>query len=307
MKTAILVKESLDEHLSPIISSVFDSVQVIHSDEDFLSLISMDPPDIILVDRTCLQEDKSRIVEEFRNSTLYGHLPIVAVYSEKDIENPAALEVPVDDFIVLGSSELQIRRRIEFIAGRSVREKDINPLTRLPGNESIIRCVQRMFDEGSETAIAWVDLGNFRPYNERYGFSSGDEVLLAAARIITNAVRETGQENIFVGHIGGDDFLFLCPVAEVRAICEEILSRFDMVIRNFYNEEDLDQGGIVSKTRSGEIMKFPVITVSIAVVLNEKKRYRHYGQASQDAKEIMSYVKGLEGSNYMIDRRGGHR
>src|SRR5690606_4333642 len=87
VKAVIMVKESLDEHLSPIISSVFDSVQVIHSDEDFLSLISMDPPDIILVDRTCLQEEKSRIVEEFRNSTLYGHLPIVAVYSEKDIEN----------------------------------------------------------------------------------------------------------------------------------------------------------------------------------------------------------------------------
>ncbi len=307
MKTAIMVKESLDEHLSPIISSVFDSVQVIHSDEDFLSLISMDPPDIILVDRTCLQEEKSRIVDEFRNSTLYGHLPIIAVYSEKDIEDPAALKIPVDDFIVLGSPELQIRRRIEFIVGRSVRETDINPLTRLPGNESIIRCVQRMFDENGEIAVAWVDLDNFKPYNDRYGFSSGDEVLLAAARIITNAVRETGRENTFVGHIGGDEFLFICPIAETRTICEEILSRFDMVVRNFYNEEDLDQGGIVSKSRSGEVRKFPVITVSIAVVLSEKKRYRHYGQASQDAKEIMKYVKGLEGSNYMIDRRGKHR
>jgi diguanylate cyclase (GGDEF)-like protein len=307
VKTAIMVKESLDEHLSPIISSVFDSVQVIHSDEDFLSLISMDPPDIILVDRTCLKEEKSRIIEEFRNSTLYGHLPIVAVYSEKDIEDPAALEIPIDDFIVLGSSELQIRRRIEFIAGRSVREKDINPLTKLPGNESIIRCVQRMFDENSEIAIAWVDLDNFKPYNERYGFSSGDEVLLAAARIITNAVRGAGHENIFVGHIGGDDFLFLCPVAGVGTICEEVISRFDTAIRNFYNEEDLEQGGIVSKARNGEIRKFPVITISIAVVINERKRYRHYGQAFQDAKEIMSYVKGLEGSNYMIDRRGRHR
>ncbi|HPW68135.1 MAG: diguanylate cyclase [Desulfomonilia bacterium] len=307
MKTAIMVKESLDEHLSPIISSVFDSVQVIHRDEDFLSLISMDPPDIILVDRTCLKEEKSRIVEEFRNSTLYGHLPIVALYSEKDIEDPAALEIPLDDFIVLGSSELQIRRRIEFIARRSVREKDINPLTRLPGNESIVRCVQRMFDENSEIAIAWVDLDDFGPYNERYGFSSGDEVLLAAARIITSVLRESGRENIFVGHAGGDDFLFICPIAEIKTICEEILSRFDVVIRDFYNEEDLDQGGIVSKARRGEIRKFPVITVSIAVVLNEKKRYRHYGQASQDAKEIMGYVKGLKGSTYMIDRRGGYR
>jgi diguanylate cyclase (GGDEF)-like protein len=307
MKTVIIVKESLDEHLSPIISSVFDSVQVIHSDEDIISLIYMDPPDIVLIDRTYLQEHDSRIVNEFRSNTIYGHLPIVAIYTEKDIENPSALDIPIDDFIVLSNSELQIKRRIQFIAKRSVREMDTNPLTRLPGNESIIRFIQQMFDETKEIAIAWVDLDNFKPYNDRYGFSSGDEVLLATARIITNAVKEVGHEDTFVGHVGGDDFLFVCPVSDTKALCEEIISRFDMVIRNFYNEEDLEQGGIVSKSRSGEIRKFPVMTVSIAVVMNEKKRYKHYGQASQDATEIKKHVKSLEGSNYMVDRRGKNR
>ena len=114
MKTVIIVKESLDEHLSPIISSVFDSVQVIHSDEDVLSLIYMDPPDIILIDRTYLQEHDGTVVNEFRSNTIYGHLPVVAIYTEKDIENPSALDIPLDDFIVLSDSELQIKRRIEF-------------------------------------------------------------------------------------------------------------------------------------------------------------------------------------------------
>lgn len=307
MKTVIIVKESLDEHLSPIISSVFDSVQVIHSDEDVLSLIYMDPPDIILIDRTYLQEHDGTVVNEFRSNTIYGHLPVVAIYTEKDIENPSALDIPVDDFIVLSDSELQIKRRIEFVARRSMRAMDTNPLTRLPGNESIMRSIQQMFDEGKEIAIAWADLDNFKPYNDRYGFSSGDEVLLATARIITNAVKEIGHGDTFVGHVGGDDFLFVCPIAHAKAICEEIVSRFDMVIRNFYNEEDLGQGGIISKSRNGEIRKFPAMTVSIAVVLNEKKRYKHFGQASQDAAEIKKYVKGLEGSNYMIDRRGKNR
>ncbi len=304
MKAAIIVKESLDEHLSPVISSVFDSVQVIHRDEDIISLIYMDPPDIILIDRAYLQERDTMIINEFRSNTIYGHLPIVAVCTEKDIENAASLDIPVDDFIVLGNSELQTKRRIEFIARRAVRETDTNPLTRLPGNESVIRYIQRMLDEDREVAIAWVDLDNFKPYNDRYGFSSGDEVLLAAARIITNAVKEFRQENTFVGHVGGDDFLFVCPISDVKALCEEIITRFDMVIRNFYNEEDLEQGEIISKARNGEIRKFPVMTVSIAVVLNEKKRYKHYGQVSQEATEIKKYVKSREGSNYMIDRRG---
>lgn len=203
MKTVIIVKESLDEHLSPIISSVFDSVQVIHSDEDVLSLIYMDPPDIILIDRTYLQEHDGAVVNEFRSNTIYGHLPVVAIYTEKDIENPSALDIPLDDFIVLSDSELQIKRRIEFVARRSMRAMDTNPLTRLPGNESIMRSIQQMFDEGKEIAIAWADLDNFKPYNDRYGFSSGDEVLLATARIITNAVKEIGHGDTFVGHVGG--------------------------------------------------------------------------------------------------------
>jgi GGDEF domain-containing protein len=132
-------------------------------------------------------------------------------------------------------------------------------------------------------------------------------VILATARVLTNVIREFSNEDTFVGHVGGDDFVFICPMASVRKICEEIISRFDMVIRNFYNEEDLEQKGIVSKTRNGETQTFPIITVSIAVVMNEQGRHKHYGEASQIATEVKNHVKGLDGSNYMIDRRGKTR
>ncbi|MFY9397955.1 MAG: diguanylate cyclase [Desulfomonilia bacterium] len=304
MKTVIIVKDSLDEHLSPLLSSVFDSVQVIHGDEDVISHIYMDPPDLILVESSYLRELDNGLADEFRGNTIYGHLPLVAVCTEKDIEDRAVLDMPIDDFIMLNSPESQIRRRIEFIARKAAREMDTNPLTRLPGNESIMRTIQQVLDEGSESAIAWVDLDNFKPYNDSYGFSSGDEVLMATARIITNTAKELGKEPTFVGHIGGDDFVLVCPIAGVEALCAEIISRFDRVIRSFYNEEDLEQGGIVSRNRRGEIEKFPLMTISIAVVLNEKKRYSHYGQAARDASEIKRFIKHREGSNYMLDRRG---
>jgi diguanylate cyclase (GGDEF)-like protein len=304
VKTVIIVKKSLDEHLSPLLSSVFDSVQVIHGDEDIVSHIYMDPPDLILVESSYLRELDAGIADEFRGNTIYGHLPLVAVCTEKDIEDRTMLDMPIDDFIVLSSPEIQIRRRIEFLARRAVREMDINPLTRLPGNESILRTIQQMLDEGSESAIAWADIDNFKPYNDSYGFSSGDEVLVATARIITNAARELRRAHTFVGHVGGDGFVLVCPIAEAEDLCAGIVSRFDRMIRNFYNDEDLEQGGIVSRSRSGEVEKFPLMTISIAVMLNEKKRYSHYGQVSRDAAEIKKYVKRLEGSNYMLDRRG---
>lgn len=307
MKTVVIVKESLDEYLSSIISTISDSIQVIRSDEDIASIIYMDPPDLILIDRTYLKEHDNKIIEEFRSNTIYGHLPMVAVYSRDDLAEVSAIDIPIDDFIVLENSEIEIRRRLEFDSKRAVREMDTNPLTRLPGNESIIRYIQQMFDQEKEIAIAWVDLDNFKPYNDRYGFSSGDEVLLATARILANAVKEIKQDDTFVGHVGGDDFVFICPIGNSRLLSEEIISRFDMVIRNFYNDEDLEQSGITSTSRNGEISRFPIMSVSIAVVMNEKGHYKHYGEASRDATDMKKYVKELDGSNYMIDRRGKAR
>lgn len=307
MKTVVIVKESLDEKLTSIIESISNSVQVIHSNEDIASLIYMDPPDTIIIDRSYIKENSSKVIDEFRSNTIYGHLPIIAIFSQEDLEDLAALEMPVDDFVVLGDTDLEIRRRIEFASRRARREMDTNPLTRLPGNESIIRYIQKMFDESKEIAIAWVDLDSFKPYNDRYGFSSGDEVLLATARILTNALREIKEEDTFLGHVGGDDFVFMCPIHNVRLLCEEIISRFDMVIRNFYSDEDLETDGIISKDRNGETKRFPVMTMSIAVVLNDSRHYNHYGEASRDATDIKKYLKGLEGSNYMVDRRGKSR
>jgi diguanylate cyclase (GGDEF)-like protein len=308
VKAVVIVKDHFDERMSSVVSNVFDSLQIIRSDEDVVSLIYMDPPDIILIDRTYLLEHDSSIVQEFRSNTIYGHLPIVAIYNEEDLSSSISLQdIPLDDFIISTHNELVIEQRLRFISLRARRELDTNPLTRLPGNESIIRYIQQMFDAGIEVAISWADIDNFKPYNDRYGFSRGDEVLLATARIITNAVKEIKREDTFVGHVGGDDFVFICPISNIRSLCEEIISRFDMVIRNFYNDEDLEQGGIISKDRSGETKKFPVMSISLAVIMNEEKRYKHYGHASQEATEIKRYVKGIDGSNYMIDRRGKKR
>jgi diguanylate cyclase (GGDEF)-like protein len=304
MRAIIIVEESVDKKLNTLISSLFDSVQVLTGAQDIIPFIYMDPPDIILIDGTYLQLTGAKVVQELRSNTVFGHLPIVALLRKIDLESASWQEMTIDDYMLIDESDLVIQRRLEFISKRSIRELDKNPLTRLPGNESIIRHIQSKIDKAEEVAVAWVDVDNFKPFNDRYGFSRGDEVLLATARIITNASRELNQDKTFVGHIGGDDFVFICPAHIVRTLCEEIISRFDMVIRNFYNDEDLEQGGIISTSRDANVMKFPIMTISIAVVTNEKGRYEHYGQASQDATDIKKYIKSIEGSNYMIDRRG---
>jgi len=303
VRAVFIVQESADNHFSELIDSMFDSFQVMTGNQDVISMIYMDPPDLILIDGGYLLSKGGGIVREFRSNTIFGHVPIVAFLGKSELEAAPWLDIPIDDYLDTDEGDLSIKRRIQFIFKRAIREVDMNPLTRLPGNESIIRYIQGMFDAGEEIAIAWVDIDNFKPFNDRYGYSRGDEVIIATGRIIANALKEINEEKTFVGHIGGDDFVFICPGDRVRSLCEEMISRFDMVIRNFYDDEDLDQGVIVSSERDGKVREYSVMTISIAVIHNEGAHYTHYGQASQDATDIKKYLKGLEGSNYMIDRR----
>jgi diguanylate cyclase (GGDEF)-like protein len=151
--------------------------------------------------------------------------------------------------------------------------------------------------------VAYADLDYFKAFNDKYGFSRGDEVIRMTARVITNGVREEISEGSFVGHVGGDDFLFLVPPDRVDRICEEILKNFDLIVTTFYDEEDRMKRRIETVDRQGNPATFPIMSLSIAVVTNERRTFTHFGEISAVAAEVKKYVKGKKGSNYFKDRR----
>ena len=134
MKTVVIVEERIGQDLSSIITGMSGTVRAIRSGEDIVSLVYMDPPDLIFIDRSYLKKHGSRIIDEIRSNTVYGHLPIIAVYKKEDLKDAACIELPVDDYLVMDHPKVETRRRIEFISRRAGRHLDTNPLTRLPGN-----------------------------------------------------------------------------------------------------------------------------------------------------------------------------
>lgn len=298
MKT-IYVTELDDGRLA----NFFTSLITAGPDEDIVPLVHMDPPDLILVDGSLLETTGAKIVDALQESTTLGHVPVVAVF-RADAPDPGPwMDTPIDDFLCMDWPEKTLKDRIAFIARRAVRETGMNPLTRLPGAEAAVQRIQAALDAREDAAIARVDIDGMGPFNEIYGFFRGDEVILATGRIIANAARALKEEAAFVGHMGGDDFVFLCPPRAVRGLCEDVIARFDALIENFYNDEDSERGSIVSRGRDGEERTHPILTLAIAVVVNENGRYTHQGQVMKDAMEMRMYLRGLEGSNYMIDRR----
>jgi GGDEF domain-containing protein len=180
---------------------------------------------------------------------------------------------------------------------------DANPLTRLPGNIAIENVLKKRLETGNPLAFCYVDLDDFKAFNDRYGYAKGSEVIMATAKIIEKCVTEAGTPDDFVGHIGGDDFVVITTPDHFKKTCDCIINTFDVTIPNFYDRRDLNKGFIIGKTRQGEELKFPIMSLSIAVVTNLERRLTSSLQVGEIAAELKEYVKSIPGSVYVVDRR----
>lgn len=180
---------------------------------------------------------------------------------------------------------------------------DASPLTRLPGNIVIERVLTKRLQEGIPFAVCYADLDDMKAYNDVYGYIKGSEVIKMAGDIILEAVRNLAEEEAFVGHIGGDDFVMVFDQEKVAPVCEEVIKKFGQGIVAHYNKEDLARGAIEGTDRYGVPRVFPIMTISIAVVICRQGEYDSAVAIAQTAAEIKDYVKGKPGSNYMINQR----
>ncbi len=271
-----------------------------------LAQVLEDPPDLLLTEKGFSGKNGDiELIRAVKACLQKANIPIfLAIFPEElGVELDWTLYA-VDDLLVRPIAPEMLLTRIRLAECRMIRAFDNNPLSRLPGNTSIIRAIQGVLAaEGEEYAVCYVDIDNFKPYNDRYGFSRGDEVILMVARVIVNVVDELARQGSFVGHIGGDDFVFIVRREHAESVCRKILDNFDLVRNMFLSAEDIAAGAFIGRDRQERETRFALLSLSIAVVITGTGRYRHYGEVSSVASQIKHYVKKLEGSNFLIDRR----
>jgi GGDEF domain-containing protein len=192
--------------------------------------------------------------------------------------------------------------KLKMIIARSRRDLGVNPTTRLPGTSIVEREISKRLSKGQKFAACYADLDNFKAYNDYYGYHYGDSLIKMTSEIIRDVVY-SNIKNGFVGHIGGDDFVFIIPPEKVHVVCSKILDIFDRMIIRRYKKEDVLRGYIITKNRRGKMEKFPIMTLSIAVIVNQKRMFRHLGEISHMIADLKSYTKTLPGSNYFVERR----
>lgn len=180
---------------------------------------------------------------------------------------------------------------------------DANPLTHLPGNLAIDRELDHRIQQGLSFAHMYIDLDHFKAYGDRYGYHAGSAVLAEVAGLIKRIANRRGDAHDLVGHVGGDDYIVLTVPDRVEEMARELIEEFDRKVPDFYSQEDRQAGYFVAKDRFGVEREFPLLSISIAIILSQNLEFSSQQAFSRECAKMKEYLKTLPGSNYLINRR----
>lgn len=246
------------------------------------------------------------LVRRLKSDAFTAIVPITTLAGTHHPEQVQAWFTSGADEVLTGLfSPAEQRSRMDAMLVRTERDVSVHPSTRLPGTTEIEREIRRRLDSNQEFAVCYADLDHFKEFNDRYSYYDGDRVIYILSRILHDVVKGLMGSRGFVGHIGGDDFIFIIPASDISPVCSEILEVFDSLVPLQYNDQDRRAGYFFGKDRRGQLHRVPLMTLSIGIVTNRHRRFAHPAQVSELATEMKSYAKTLPGSVFVVDRRQG--
>jgi GGDEF domain-containing protein len=260
-------------------------------------------PRVVMIDARTHPVAALKGCRRLKSDSFTGIVPCVVVTRDDDTAFAAAFDAGADEVLRHSTARGEAELRLDVLLRRSDRDTVVHPSTRLPGSHEIEADIADRLSAGDVFGVCYADLDHFKEFNDRYSYYDGDRVIRILARILHDVVKGVCGEKGFVGHIGGDDFIFTVPVDAVRPVCGEIVEVFDTLIPFQYSEQDRRAGYFFGKDRRGQLHRVPLMTVSIGVVTNERRHFTHAAQVSELATEMKSYAKTLPGSVYTFDRR----
>ncbi len=267
--------------------------------DSVLGVFYSDPPDLLIIDLSTDRDCAVKVVTTLRRDSFFSAIPIIGLMGAGESGSFDWECCPLDDFTILPPNFNELFCRISLSLARLKRVFDNNPLTRLPGNTSIQRAIQDAM--GLPLAVCYVDINHFKPYNDVFGFSHGDEVIRMLARIMFNAVHDA--DGGFCGHIGGDDFVCIIPVVLAEMVCQTIIGHFDQIVLDLFDEQTKGLGYYLGTNRKGEEEKIPLLSVSIGIVPMDSPRITHFARVAELAAELKKRAKQSEKSCCVIDKR----
>ncbi len=277
-------------------------IQEIRAPDEVVAAVNRSYPGCVVVD---VGEDGGEVTlcKQLKGDPFTAIIPIVMLVDKGDASlRLGAIEAGADEVLDPQMADREQRLRLARAIERASRDVSVHPTTRLPGTVQIERDISDRLAAGELFACCYADLDHFKEFNDRYGYNRGDRVIQVLSRILRDVVKGCAPTG-FIGHIGGDDFIFNTPLGVMPECCQLILETFDELIPYHYGEQDRRAGYFLGKDRRGNLHRVPLMTLSIGVVTNQHRNFTHTGRVSELATEMKAYAKTLPGSIYAVDRR----
>ncbi len=295
-------EDALPRGLSAWVESQPQVLKVASADE-LMSIALRSRPRIVVFDARKSPDESLEACRRLKTDSYTGVVPAAVITSKGDKSLAAGFDAGADEVLLSEMSDAEMARRMDSVLARSHRDLGVHPSTRLPGAGAIEAEIMRRIHLPGVFAVCYADLDHFKEYNDRYSYNEGDRVIRILAMILHDVVKGSLGEKGFVGHIGGDDFIFIIPYESIDEICGEITSTFDLLVPYQYSEVDRRAGYFFGKDRRGVLDRVPMMTLSIGVVTNAQRKFKEPRAVSRLATEMKTYAKTLNGSVYSIDRR----
>jgi diguanylate cyclase (GGDEF)-like protein len=265
-------------------------------------------PSLVLLDVMMPGIDGIEVCRRLRADPRTSHVPVILLTAKSmTVDKVVGLAAGADDYVLKPFDPMELVARVQTTLRRAADLRGASPLTGLPGNHRIETEIARRLAGEAPIAVAYVDLNDFKSYNDHYGFLAGDTVLQATAQLLREALTGDGLDDSFLGHIGGDDFVMAFDPAAIDRVCQQALAAFDAMIPSMYAPADLQRGYLESEDRRGAVQRYGLVTMAIGVTSNVQRTFRDHREIVRVATEMKTHVKRTHTavSAYAVDGRTG--
>lgn len=269
-----------------------------------LAKVLDDPPDLVILDLMMPRMSGSELCRQLKSNYLTHQIPVIMLSALSDIRDKVAgLKLGANDYLTKPHAAEELLGRVRNLLHWSRLQREASPLTGLPGNRAIEAEAQRRLDAELPFSFLYLDIDNFKAFNDYYGYAEGDRAIKLCAYVVARAVQAKGAPDDFVGHVGGDDFVVIAGAESGGPIADEIMAEFDARMPEVYAEADLVRGYIEVANRQSEMQQFPLMSLTIGGVRAMPGQFNHVRMLADVAAELKRYGKRREGSVAVWNRR----
>ena len=274
-----------------------------NSGTDGVDLAAVHHPSLILLDMMLPDIDGFEVCRRISQDVSAKHIPVIAITGHAGARERLTEAIDcIDDYIFKPFDVRDLLIRIKLSLKRSRLMTGSNPLTGLPGNVAIQDVLMTKIEAKAPFSLLYVDLDEFKAFNDHYGFLRGDEAIKLLGRCCREAV-STHASGGFVGHIGGDDLAIVVDPDAAQLVSRQIVQAWEELAPHLYEPEDAARGFIEITDRRGQLQRYPLASVSIGVASNAIRPILTHWEAAEIASEMKHVAKSRPGSAIAIDRR----